>query len=117
MNRRGFLKGLGGVVLGLSAISILPQATTYKRTWKWKKAADSGIIVPNPEWETAPYEFRYIVAQRAFQTFNLGPGPALILVDRNKPLVFNRSNPNQPLKDVAMISDAMPVRMKFNEVT
>lgn len=110
MNRRGFLKGLGGVILGLSAISILPQATTYKRTWKWKKAADSGLIVPNPEWIEAPYEYRFVMDSRAFQSFHFGPTPSkAIIADRNKPL--------QLAENEVIISDTMPIRLRFNKET
>lgn len=55
MKRRDFFKTLATAVAGFA---ILPAATTYARRWKWQ--AKEWVIVPNPAWETAEYEVRFI---------------------------------------------------------
>jgi len=52
MNRRSFFTKLG---IAAATISILPSATTYARQWVAPTAVIS-LWVPNPAWDTAPYE-------------------------------------------------------------
>jgi hypothetical protein len=60
MNRRNFLKGLAAAA---ASFSILPAATTYKRSrWTkvaWVKREESGVYTINPEWVIAPYEMEF----------------------------------------------------------
>lgn len=76
MNRRGFLKGLGGILAACAA----PQALVGQ-DFKWKLVRRrSGLIVINPEYVNAPYEYAFLV----------GPGALSNTGDPATPIVFQR---------------------------
>lgn len=83
MRRRDFFRTLATAAAGFA---ILPSAGTYARTWK---RAASGILVPNPDYITAPYE---------------------ILVVEGYPVVHNRKF--EPPPDWNRVKDAFPIRFK-----
>ncbi len=77
MNRRSFFTKLG---LAAASFAVLPAATTYAR--KWVKPAEGLLFqktndiltslnfVPNPLWETAPYQLSFVYHPGAITVFN-----------------------------------------------
>lgn len=54
MNRRSFFSTLSAAVAGFA---ILPPATTYHRIWRTTRPER---LIVNPDWESAPYEMRWM---------------------------------------------------------
>lgn len=67
MNRRNFFSALGTLAAGFS---ILPSAATYVRAWKPVNA----LWIPNPEWVSARYEWKFVCYDAA-GTWNTWFGP------------------------------------------
>jgi len=75
MNRRSFFTKLG---LAAASFAILPSAATYARKWV-APTAQCAMWVPNPAWETAPFEMSYL---HAISTFNYVQSPHVMPIIR-----------------------------------
>lgn len=104
MNRRGFLKS---ALMAAAAFSILPSATTYKRVWK--QIDDSPLIVPNPEWFTAEYEYSFLInAGGLLNTCNdFGPHNCFTLGDEYRKVTSNLWSVRYKMKD-GVLQPVMP---------
>lgn len=58
MNTRSFFKSLATIAIG-SIVAPQVLIPKFADSFKWKRQAESGIYVLNPEWVNAPYEMAF----------------------------------------------------------
>jgi len=67
MNRRNFFSTLATAAAGFT---ILPPATTYHRIWRPSRKIS--MMVLNPDWESAPYEMKWMSMSGFWEQFETG---------------------------------------------